>query len=302
MKFLNLIRWQNLVLIAFAQLVIKYALLDPFNVQTALDGWGIFWLVMATLCIAAAGNVINDIYDREADAINKPHKCTVGSFITENTANYLYIVLNMIGVGIGFYVSHRVGKSPFFTLFVVISALLYLYSSYLKGILLVGNSVISVLVASSILIVGLFELTPTLNALNKEIQFTFFKVIANYAFFAFILNLLREIVKDMEDMEGDQKVGLVTFPIRFGISKTKVLLFGIHLIVLVTLGYYTISALYTQQMVLLYFLIFIIGPLLYIALKLPKIETKTDFHHISTAYKLVMLFGVLSLLRFKLML
>lgn len=302
MKILTLIRWQNLVLIALAQLLLKYALLEPFGVQTALDGWGICLLILATLCIAAAGNIINDIYDTEADAINKPHKHIVGTVISETTANYLYIALNMIGVGIGFYVSLRVGKSAFFSLFVVISALLYIYSSYLKGIIGIGNLVISLLVASSLYIVGIFELIPTLTPSNKNIQLTFFKIIRNYAIFAFMINLLREIIKDIEDVEGDKTMGIVTLPIYFGIRNSTILLFCLHTIVLFILCVFTITELYTQQFALLYFLVLLIGPMLYSALKLLQLKTKADYKHISTVYKWVMLFGVLSLLRFKLML
>lgn len=283
-------------MIALVQLLIKYALLEPFGVHTALEGLGITLLIISTLCIAAAGNIINDIYDVETDIVNKPDKRIIGKSISEKTGYNLFIALNVIGVGFGFYLSHRIGKSPFFTIFVVISALLYIYASYLKGILLIGNIVISVLVAASILIVGLFELTPNLNEFNRNIQITFFKIILDYALFAFIINFLREITKDIEDVDGDYKVGLNTLPIFIGRERSKHILIALNFIPLFVIIFYVISELYKQQIALIYFLVLVIAPLIYIAIKLFQAKTKEDFHHISSVYKLVMLFGMLSLL------
>lgn len=283
-------------MIALVQLLIKYALLEPFGVHTALEGLGITLLIISTICIAAAGNIINDIYDVETDIINKPDKRIIGKSISEKTGYNLFIALNVIGVGIGFYLSHRIGKSPFFTIFVVISALLYIYASYLKGILLIGNIVISILVAASVLIVGLFELTPNLNEFNRNIQITFFKIILDYALFAFFINFLREITKDIEDVDGDYKVGLNTLPIFIGRKRAKHILIALNFIPLFAIIFYVISELYKQQIALIYFLVLVIAPLIYIAIKLFQAKTKEDFHHISSVYKLVMLFGMLSLL------
>ncbi|GAL80200.1 hypothetical protein JCM19274_3770 [Algibacter lectus] len=208
-------------MIALTQLLVKYALLEPFGgVAISLDGIGISLLIFATICIAAAGNIINDIYDIETDFVNKPHKLIVGNSISEKTAYNLFIVLNFIGVGVGFYLSHAVGKSAFFSLFVIISALLYVYATYLKRTLLIGNIVISILVALSVLIVGIFELLPALTLENRDIQLTFFKIIFDYAVFAFLLNLIREIAKDVEDIDGDYKAGMNTLPIAIGRDRT----------------------------------------------------------------------------------
>ena len=191
MAILNLIRWKNLLMIAFVQLLIKYALFKPFNVDITLNWFGFLLLILSTLCIAAAGNIINDIQDVETDIVNRPEKVIIGKKVTEKTAYNLFIILNVIGVGLGFYLSNLVGRSGFFAIFVIISALLYIYATYLKQTLLVGNIVISVLVAMSVLIVGLFELLPVVNTQNQATQLTFFKILLDYALFAFIINLVR---------------------------------------------------------------------------------------------------------------
>lgn len=286
-------------MIAMVQLLIKYALLEPFGVQTSLDTLGITLLILATICIAAAGNIINDIFDVETDAVNKPDKLIVGESISEKTAYNLFIILNVLGVGIGFYLSHLVDRNAFFSLFVIISVLLYVYASYLKQTLLIGNIVISVLVALTLIIVGIFELLPSTTSLNQQTQLTFFKVIFDYAVFAFIINLLREITKDLEDINGDHKAGMNTLPIAIGSERATKVLFALSFIPLFVVGYYVVNSLYKNQIAVLYFLIFIIAPLLYITIKLFSASTKKDFHHISNVLKFVMLFGMLSLLLYK---
>ena len=297
--FLNLIRWKNLLMLALVQLLIKYALLEPFGVQTSLNGLEITLLILATICIAAAGNIINDINDIETDFINKPDKIIVGKSISEKVAYNLFIIFNVVGVGIGFYLSQAIGRSGFFSIFVIISVLLYIYATYLKRTLLIGNIIISALVALSIIIVGIFELLPATSALNQQTQFVFFKVVLDYALFAFSINLLREIVKDIEDIDGDYKAEMNTLPIAIGRERARNVVSILNLFPLIAIILYTISNLYKQPVAVGYFLLFIIGPLLYTCIKTFSATTKKDFHHLSNMYKIIMLFGMLSLLLYK---
>ncbi|WP_407515681.1 geranylgeranylglycerol-phosphate geranylgeranyltransferase [Tamlana fucoidanivorans] len=296
---LNLIRWKNLLMIAFVQLLIKYAFLEPFGVATALNCLGISILILATICIAAAGNIINDIYDIETDLVNKPHRVIIGKSISEKCAFNLFFSLNIIGVGLGFYLSHLVEKPAFFTIFVLISALLFLYASYLKRTFFIGNLIISILVGLSLLIVGVFELVPSMTHINHTTQMVFFKTIFDYALFAFLINVLREISKDIEDIDGDYKTGMHTLPIILGRDRTKHMLCVLNIIPLALITRYVIINLYNQYWVVTYFLVCIIGPLIYTSIKTFSAKTKKDFKHISNMYKLVMLFGMLSLLLYK---
>ncbi|MBC3759612.1 geranylgeranylglycerol-phosphate geranylgeranyltransferase [Hyunsoonleella sp. SJ7] len=299
MNFLNLFRWKNLLMIAVAQLLIKYSLLEPFGANTALDGFEITLLILATICIAGAGNVINDIYDIETDAVNKPDKVIVGKSISVATAYNLFIALNVIGVGLGFYLSSRIGKPAYFSIFVVISALLYMYASYLKRFLIIGNVAVSVLVALSILIVGLFELTPNISALNRDLQLTYFKIVLDYGLFAFAINLLREVAKDIEDIDGDYKAAMHTLPIAIGRERSINLLTVLNFLILFGITFYVISDLYKYPVMVGYFLLFIIGPLIYVSIKLFCAKAKKDATLISNLYKWIMFFGILSLLLYK---
>ncbi|MFL1011547.1 geranylgeranylglycerol-phosphate geranylgeranyltransferase [Flavisericum labens] len=299
MTFLNLIRWKNLLMIAIVQLLVKYALLEPFGAQTSLNGLGIFLLILSTISIATAGNIINDIYDIETDKINKPHLVNVGKTISKNTAYNAFIALNVTGVAIGFYLSQHIGKPSFFSVFIIISILLYIYATYLKQTLIVGNLVISALVAMSLIIVGVFELLPALTPSNQPTQILFFKIILDYALFAFAINLLREIAKDIEDIDGDYDSGMSTLPIVLGRTRTKNILAVLNFLPLVGIIYYLNSNFYKQPIAVGYFLLFVLAPLIYITIKTIGAKTKKDFGHLSTMYKIVMCFGMLSLLLYK---
>ncbi|WP_411768525.1 geranylgeranylglycerol-phosphate geranylgeranyltransferase [Winogradskyella sp. A3E31] len=304
--FFKLIRWQNLLLIALAQVLIKYALLDPFKetygVETALTPIGMVVLVLATLCIAAAGYIINDIQDVEADLINKPEKVVIDKHISEKNATNLFIVFNVIGVALGYYLAYSINQTGFFALFVIISGLLYLYSTFLKQLLIIGNVVISILVGFSLIMVALFDLLPMITDTNREIQVFFLELILDYAIFAFMINLLREFVKSLEDIEGDHKVGVQSLPIVLGRERATKLIFLLSLIPTLLVIFYVSSYLFKQTLVVGYFLALIVAPLIYANIKLFSADSKTEYKHISSVLKVVMLTGILSLLLYNLIL
>jgi 4-hydroxybenzoate polyprenyltransferase len=295
-SILNLIRWKNLVLITLVQVLIKYALFESFNIELTLNTLQFTLLVIATLFIAAAGNIINDIYDIETDLVNKPEKVIVGKSISEKTALNLFIFLNVVGVGLGFYLSNIIERSGFAVIFVIISALLYIYASYLKKTLLIGNIIISILVALSILIVSVFDLIPSITSSNRELYLDIFKITFNYAVFAFMINLLREIIKDIEDVNGDHKAQMKTLPILIGRDRATIFTFALSFIPLIAVVHYIVSYLYNNLLAVIYFLILVVGPMLYFTIKVFSAEQKKDYQHLSNALKVIMLFGVLSLL------
>lgn len=302
MHILNLIRYKNLLLIILVQLLIRFALFEPFQIDVKLNFLGYFLLILATICIAAAGNIINDIYDVETDTVNKPNRVVIGKSISEKTAFNLFLILNVIGVGIGFYLSHSVGKSPFFSIFVIISATLYVYASFLKRTPVIGNIVISLLVAMSILIVGIFDLLPTITEDNNATQITFFKILVDYAVFAFLINLVREMIKDIEDVDGDYNAQMNTLPIAIGRERAKHIAFIVSLLPIIAVIYFIVTYLYKQQIAIGYFLVFILAPLVYTTIKLYSATLKKELHHISVVYKIIMLLGMLSLLLYPLIL
>jgi len=175
-------------------------------------------------------------------------------------------------------------------------------STYLKQTVLIGNIIISVLVAMSIIIVGLFELFPAITSQNQPTQFAIFKIVFNYALFAFMINLLREIIKDIEDIAGDTKAEIKTLPVVIGKKHATILVFILSMIPLIAVTYYVITILYKQQIAVVYFLVFIIAPLLYFTIKSITAKSNLELHQLSNILKLVMLLGILSLLLYPYML
>ena len=302
MRYLNLIRWKNLIIIGLVQYLIKYALFIPLNIEYTLNWFGFSLLVISTLCIASAGYIINDIYDVETDLVNRPDKVLIGRSISEKKANNLFIIFNVIGVLIGFYLSHLVDRSSFFAIFVIISALLYVYASYLKRTLLVGNVVVSILVALSLIIVGIFELLPVITPQNQIAQINMFKVLLHYALFAFIINLIREMIKDIQDVDGDHKSGMNTLPIIIGRERSRNIIFVLSFIPILLLVHYLSTYLYNKTIAVIYFLLVVVGPLIFATIKIFNAETKKDFNYVSKLLKLIMLFGILSMLLYPIIL
>lgn len=297
MKYLKLIRYQNLLLLALMQLLFRYGFLEYQNIPLALNDWQYCLLVFATLMIAAGGYIINNIMDQPTDIINKPNQVVVGKYISETNAYNIYLVLNVLGVGTGFYLSNTIEKPGFAAIFIVISATLYLYATSLKQMILVGNIIVALLLAFSVLIIGIFDLLPVINPENKMVMADLFAILVDYALFAFVINFIREMVKDLEDVNGDYNQGMNTLPIALGIKRTsKVVLvlslFPIIMVVMYIKKYFFAYELYVAT---IYALISIVAPLLYFSIKMADAKKEKDFHHLSMILKLIILFGLFSI-------
>ena len=296
MKYLQLTRPINLLLIALVQVLIKYSLFEPFNAVTALSDLHFSLLVIATISIAAGGNIINDIYDADIDRINKPKKVIVGKAISERNASTFYVILTTLGVGVGFYLANTIGKPVYATLFIGIAALLYLYATYLKTILLAGTILVSVLVAMSIIIVGLFDLVPVTNPSNQASQWEVFKISLEYALFAFIINFIRELVKDLQDINGDKNGGKSTLPIAIGRRRATTVVFALGAITTLSVIGYMYMFLYAYTSAVLYFLFLVVAPLLFFCIKSFEAEKTKHYALLSILLKIIMLTGMCAML------
>jgi 4-hydroxybenzoate polyprenyltransferase len=297
MKYLQLIRLPNLFLLALMQLTFRYGFLAQQDIPLALADWQYLLLVLATVLIAAAGYAINDIFDQDSDAINKPDRAIVGKFITEGRAYNIYVGLNITGVAIGFYLSNVILRPSFAVVFILIAALLYFYATNLKQTPLLGNLVVAALLALSVLIIGIFDLYPATYEANQKEMGLFFKILLDYAFFAFFINLIREIAKDAEDANGDYNAGIKTLPILIGAGRTAKLIFVLLLIAVVCIGFYLNNHLMQNDLyyATIYGLVVVIAPLLYLSVKSWHAKTTADFQHLSTVLKWIIFFGILSI-------
>lgn len=294
MKYLKLIRFQNLLMLAFMQLVFRYLFLAQSYVDLALTDFNYILLVIATVCIAAGGYVINNIMDQDTDEIAKPQNRVVGVSISETVAYNWYIGLTIVGVGIGFYLSNVIYKPTFASMFILVATLLYMYATSFKQIPVLGNVVVALMLSTSIIIIGLFDILPAIDLDNRFRMKEAFDILMHYAIFAFIINLIREIVKDMEDMDGDYQSGINTLPIAIGVQKTKIIVGVLTVISIGILAYYVNSNLFELDYVVYYTMIVIVGPLIYFGVKLLNAATKKEFHHLSLVLKIILFFGILS--------
>lgn len=295
LAFLKLIRLPNLIFIGLTLVLIKFGLFKTLNAYEVLDGTHYLLLIFATIFIAAAGYIINDIYDVEADKINKPKRVIVDEEISVKWAYNFFFIFTIIGVAIGFYIANSIDKPEFSVIFILSSALLFYYANTLKQVLFLGNVVVSLLVAIVILMPGFFDLLPAVNAENREIQAYAFIILITYALFAFLVNLLREMVKDQEDINGDYNSGIKTLPILLGVKRTNKVIFAIAIISFLLLVYVLYNYLYNSTAVVYYSLIFIVAPLLYFILTILNTTKKKEFTNQSLLLKLLLFFGILSL-------
>lgn len=297
MSFLKLIRYKNLLMLALMQFVFKYGFIDFQQIPQALNHWQYALLVFSTVCIAAGGYLINNILDKGTDEINKPENVVIGNSISENMGYNLYIALNIIGVGIGFYIANLVGKPNFAAIFIIIAATLYVYANGLKQSLLIGNLIIAILLSLSILIIAIFDLLPAITPENQSGMGIIFKILIDYGVFAFIINFIREIVKDLEDVNGDYNHGMNTLPIALGVSRTVKIVFGLSFIPMGFIIYYINEHLFAFDLyyATAYGLLLILAPLLYFTVKIFTAKNQKHFNHLSTVLKVVIFFGIVSI-------
>jgi len=306
--FLRLVRWPNLVFIALTQVLFYFSFVQPLYSKGIYSGFNIILfllLILASVLIAAAGYIINDYFDLNIDQVNKPGKLVIDKLIKRRWAIILHITFSLAGILISFYIDFRsatfwLGFSNFICVF-----LLFGYSITLKKKLLIGNILISALTAWVILVCFLcyYNSFPESNGddfVLEAYKNRFIRISFLYTGFAFVISLIREVVKDMEDMEGDARYGCKTMPIVWGIPASKVFV-AVWLIVLIgTLG---IVQFYVLQLGWLwsavYCIALIILPLLWILQKLYKAQVTADYHRLSSAIKFVMFTGILSMLFFK---
>ena len=267
-SFLKLIRYQNLLMLAFMQLLFRYGFLKMQPIPLALSDLQYALLVLSTVLIAAGGYIINNIVDQNSDIDNKPNEVVVGKTISEKSAYTIYVILNIIGVGIGFYLSNSIGKPNFSLLFILVVSTLHFYSTNLKQMMLVGNVIVTLLLSSSVVIIGIFDLYPILNPENRSQMAILFSILMDYAIFAFMINFIREIVKDLEDINGDYNQGMKTLPIVIGISRTVKVLFVLSFIPIFAILIYINKNLFSLLFVTLYLLFFVLGPLIYFTIKI----------------------------------
>ena len=274
--FFKLTRVWNLLIIVFTQVFASIFLLEIGWVQLSGD-YRFYILLLTTIAIAAGGYVINDYYDVKIDFINKPERVVVGRTLKRRSVMVFHLFLNGIGIVGGFLVSWPVFAANIFSI-----GLLWLYSNQLKRMPLIGNVSIAILTSLSIWVLAIYFRKYTDG-------------IIVYSLFAFFFTLVREIVKDIQDLKGDEEFGCKTLPIVWGVRKTKRFIF--LLMVLFTAGVFLFL---NEDLGLFwdYFLIGLLGAQILLAWLIYRSDTIKQMGEISQLCKWIMMVGILTMILF----
>ncbi|AZQ44390.1 geranylgeranylglycerol-phosphate geranylgeranyltransferase [Nonlabens ponticola] len=292
MKYLNLIRWPNVLMTLITQVIILYWFLPESNADLTLALWQQLVIIFSTCCIVAAGNVINDIYDADVDRINKPDQVIVGRLLSIKSSNRLYIGLTFTAVVGGFVVANSIDRAGMASIFIVVSFLLYYYATTLKKQLVIGNVVISLLVGLVMLLTAVVELYPALNDANQSEQGKVLLLLTGFAVLAFFVNLLREWIKDAQDINGDLAGGRSSLPLVLGKQRACRVMAVYTLTLAAVLAYWFTNIFYQLSNTFYYSLFAIIAPLMYIGIRLWNVENDKELKILSLVCKLVLLAGI----------
>jgi len=307
--FLRLVRWPNLVFIVLTQCLFYYCIILPSFLQQGYEGawflnWPLFcWLSASSVFIAAAGYIINDYFDLNIDQVNKPDSIVIQKIIKRRWAIFWHLTLSFLGVVITFYVSWKLKSWLIGPLNLLCVFLLWFYSTTFKKKFLLGNLIISLLTAWVVFVLYIGELH--VFTLTREPSYyaaitRIFKLAVLYGGFAFIISLVREVVKDMEDIQGDEKYGCRTLPIVWGVQAAKVFAAVWLIVLILAVAVTAVYGILLGWLVASMFGIMVIAlPSAVILRNLYKAVTTQQFHSISNLIKLVMLTGILSMIFFK---
>lgn len=303
--FLRLIRWPNLFFIALTQALFYFFIFysEGINQQPVQNNYYFWLLVTASVFIAAAGNIINDYFDLNIDLINKPQRVVVDKLLNRRWVIAWHFVLSLAGLLLSVVVSFSTGAWVILVGNIIAVILLWYYSTNFKKSLLIGNLVIAALTAWVLMVVYFFAgagFHPNQH-LSDQINWPrFFKLFVIYAGFAFITTLIREVIKDLEDMQGDAANKCNTMPIAWGVPAAKVFT-GVWLVVCI--GSIIVIMLYALQIgwlpVIIYSLLLVVVPLIIVLNKLKQAAMPGEYHFLSSMMKWVMLAGILSMVFFK---
>lgn len=283
-------------MIALSQILIRYCIILPaFDTESIITGefpaflniLDFSILVFSTLLIAAGGYIINDVYDIDTDAINKPGKNLIGKLMSESTAKKVFIVFSIFGILSGFYLAWKIDKIIMAAVQIFTAISLFMYASYYKKRFLSGNILIAFLSSLSLLIVGLFE---------PEFYRNFIYLLL-YAGFAFSITLVREIIKDIEDVEGDKRTHCNTLAVKLGFDRTKKVLYVLIIINIILMFYVLHNFFYANEVFNFWIMVgmFIIPFIALIAL-IKSAEQKMDYYYAGIFAKGIMVLGILSMI------
>lgn len=297
--YLQLVNWPSLVVLVIAQFLIKYALFEPFGLPITLNWFGLSLLSLSTVSLAAAGHTMEAITEAKANKFKPSINQLIGKKIKEKTAYRLFVGLNILGVGIGFYLANIIGYPSFAILFILVSALLHARASGLKRTVIIRPLILAVLMGVSLIGVGLFDLFPSLNEQNRQTIRTFFSILVDYSLFIGLLVFYRELLLDQIRINKDYKLQRNSLSIALGKERAAKAVIFVGALPVVALGYYLYTYLYLHNLFFGYALLLLFGPLCFILIKLISAKKDEEYQQLSLVLNFVILFSLLSIALFQ---
>ena len=301
--FFQLIRWRNLIIVFLTQWFIWQCVIHPmvdWNMGAVfLTPVHFLLLSFSTLLIAAAGYIINDYFDVKIDVINRPQKVIVDKIISRRAAILWHSFFNVTGFLLAIYLARKLDNYYVVLIQLTCTLLLWFYSTHFKRQLLTGNIVVSILAALTVLVLQVYkpELKGDTKLIMQQQAISPDWILYGYAFFAFMLTWMREIVKDMEDVKGDAEQGCKTLPIKMGLEFTAQFVRVLGAFTLLVLGAASIFVFKLGYIYLgIYTALGVILPLLWLTFTLGRVNTTTYFAIASRWLKIIMIAGICSLI------
>ena len=307
-SILNLIRWKNLAISALTILVLKYCVFEVaigrlFSMShSTLDLRDTLLLCISVALIGGAGYIINDLNDIKADLINKPDKVIINKGVSEKLAHALYLIFNIVGIIIAVYIGDKQGDYQLALIHVFTTAILWIYSTYFKNSLLIGNFLVAIASAFIPLVYLVFEGLGYINLFKQsilegplQVLFYFSIILAG---FAFLLTMIREIIKDLQDEKGDYAVGGKTAPIALGTTVTKAIVYLLAIVFAGSCAYLLHTQLdfnpFNTWFFYFYAYLLIIIPSIFLIYDLSKSRSNDDYQTASNLVKIIMLTGIIT--------
>lgn len=297
-SILHLIRYKNLLMVFLSMFLTKYFLIESFISSPLLSDIDFIILTISILLITMGGYLINDIYDIESDKINKPDKVYITKIISIKNGQFLYFLTSITGLILGLYLSVNKNLNHLSGYFIVTVIILFVYTKILKKLPLIGNVIVALLVSLPIFLV--YEFDHSMISIKDIFDNLFLSIIIFfYLLFAFLTTLIREIIKDLQDIKGDNKLKLKTLPIMIGKKRTINFLIFLSFLLQLLLLLVLIDSFKNDQYLILFFLITLSLLVAYLIYKLRVPFKNNQYQLLSSLMKIIMLVGVLSMTVFK---
>jgi 4-hydroxybenzoate polyprenyltransferase len=308
-QFVKLTRPENLVMVIVTMVLLRYFVVLPLLTSSHLGlsfsmstGWFAVNVLVVVL-VTAAGNIINDYFDQKVDRINKPDRLIVGKTVKRRQAIVLHHALNVLAVGLCLLLCKEMKLLWPLGIPITIASLLWIYSPLLKTKPFIGNFIVATCVAVVPMWTGIFELRAIELEFGDMMQTMpdvfqrIYRWLALFAIFAFLLTLVREMAKDLEDLEGDKEEQYQTLAIIWPLKRSRIYMLALEvftLVLVLSLGVVEFSALENKRSLLFALLWCILLPMARVMYQTAKAQTKEDFRAVSRSLKLTMLCGVLA--------